>query len=296
MKKLKFFLSLVFIFQIASSFAISPECDGQFSHKIEGVIPFARGFEGTIRSGSLTSRMEEFQARWPNNIKKVKNVKMKVDLMDSGSASRDQDMIVISFKDLSEAKQTELMEDYLSSIAENTLSFPLGRGAGHLYTRVGKKTLDNLAGVHVKDYRLPSYEDRLETVISLNEKEMDNLRWYTEHASTNSEKTVGKWDYEGTQETVGKLNDNQCAVGKGHNCTSWMGYAPLGENGEPLKEMIGAFGWDIARNPGWMTAYIHAYTPKSRFPFAVFMSNKSMTEIDSILESGKEFQWDYNLH
>lgn len=278
------------------SFAISPECDGQFAYKIEGVVPFAQAFQGTLKSGSLLNRMEELQARWPNNIKKVKNVKLKVDMMDSGSATRDQDIIVISFKDLNQTKQTELMEDYLSSIAENSLSFPLGRGAGHLYTRVGKKTLDNLRGVNVNDYRLPSWDDRLETVIALNEKEFENLRWYTEHASTNSNKTVGKWDYDGTQETIGKINDNQCAVGKGHNCTSWMGYAPIGENGEPLKEMIGAYGWDIARNPGWMTAYIHAYTPKSRFPFAIFMSNKSMSEIDDILESGKDFQWDYNLH
>ena len=71
MKKVKFILSLIFLFQLASSYAISPECDGQFSHKIEGVVPFAQGFQGTVKTGSLANRMEEFQTRWPNNIKKV---------------------------------------------------------------------------------------------------------------------------------------------------------------------------------------------------------------------------------
>jgi hypothetical protein len=293
----KIYLSLFFVFWAQFSFATSIECDGQFSHIVPGVVPLEDAFRSTVKTtGTLNERMSGLQTRWPSNVKFVKNVKMKVNL-GTGDNLRSQDFFVISLDGLDEAKQAELLNDYLDSIAHNSVSFPLGSEAGHLFTRVGTKTYDNLWGLHVNEYRTPN-SDRLETVLSLSDHEMENLRWYTHHAEKNHANVVGDFFYEGTKTSEGKLDKNlaTCPTSNGHNCTSWMGLAPIGENGEPLKELIGAHAWDIARNPGWMTAYIHARTPQARTPFNVFISTSDFSFLDDMIATDKVLEWRYDLH
>ncbi|MFZ4714562.1 MAG: hypothetical protein ACOYL6_12645 [Bacteriovoracaceae bacterium] len=297
MKTMKLLLILMITVSYSmNSHSVAVECDGQFSYKIEGVTPFAQAFPETmIKEGTLTARMNDFKNRWPNNVKLVNNVKMKVQLGTS-NPTRLQDFFIISTNGMDEARKTELMNDYLNSVSNESLSFPLGSQAGHLYTRVGNKTMDNLNSMSVNEYRT-GYSDRLETMVALTPAEFDNLRWYAHHASTNHANVIGTFSYNGTKETVGKIDNNKCSrAGEGHNCTSWLGLAPIGKDGEPFKEMIGAHGWDIAGNPGWLTAFIHAYTPKSRFPFVVYMSDDPMAELSELIKTNKQFNWEYYLH
>lgn len=269
----------------------APECDEPFSHKVDGVIPFAEGFpESIITEGTLIERMTQFQNKWPDNVKLVKNVKMKVDFK-TNKKTRSQDFLVVTTNGLDEVQKVEMAKDYLDSISHNTMEF---FGKNHLYTRVGTKSLDYVEQVDVADFKF-SNSDRIQTVLELSPQELDNLRWYTYHATTNYDGVLGESRYEGVKVSNGKINDNKCPVG-GHNCTSWMGLAPIGKNGEPVKELIGANGWDIARNPGWLAAFIHAYTPKARTPFNVFSTKKDWATLDAMIATDKNFEWEYDLH
>lgn len=295
MKKFNLFLVLMMVLSFSPQVHAINFCNVHFFKKIFGVKPFAQAFSSKNISGPIEQRMDDFVNRWPNNVKKVDKVHIKADMGNGNRPLREQDFYVISLNNLDETQKQEFLSDYLNTLAENTLSFPLGSGAGHLYTRVGSKTLDHLSGVSVKEYILPN-SDRLETVIKLDNEEFDNLKWYVENATTDYKNTIGNFTYDGTNQTVGTLKNNKCTVGKGHNCTSWIGYAPIGVDGQPLTKLINAGTWDIARNPGWLTSYIHAYTGKERFPFAIYMSQKPMEELDQIVKSGSELNWDYNLH
>lgn len=295
MKNFKFVLTLLLTLLYSISTFANPACDHPFYYKLEGVNPFEKAFTPEMKTGDLNVRMDEFANKWKKNVKKIEKVKLKADMGNENRPIREQDFYVISLKNLDENQKNELMADYLNSISQNTLSFPLGRDAGHLYTRVGNQTVDNLWGLNVNEYRLSSSE-RLETVISFSDQEFDNLKWYLEHANRDHENVIGKFQYEGTKETVGKINDNKCKLGNGHNCTSWIGYAPIGENGESFAELIKAGVYDVARNPGWLTSYIHAYTKSSRAPFVIYMSEDALSTITRKIKTGKEFEWSYDLH
>ena len=213
------------------------------------------------------------------------------------NAEKKRKVLAISLDGLSEEEQTRLLTDYLNAMASGTVSFPLGTRGGHLYTRYGNKTFDSIFSVSMKDYRFGS--ERLETVLSLTPEEEARIRFYIDNATQNYAGALSRWHLDGPPSgTRLKLFDNGPVVAaEGHNCTSWLCTAPIGDESKPVFELVrAAREWNIHTNPGWWTSYLAARAPRERVPFVVYVSPGKMEDVLNKVQSNKEFVWDFNLH
>lgn len=282
----------------------------------------ASSFPQKIWRGPLKERTALLVQKYPNIMKKLDQVKFK--FKDNVAGSRD--IYVVSFKGMSEQEKKAFLVDYHAAVSENTVSFPLSSGAGHLYTRIGDKTFDFYFGSNVamKEYPLPSTK-RLETFMELEPDEFMRLRLYVENGVSDGRRTLGSTSYQGVDgETVGMLNDNRPgsmtptppnrfqriinrvlnreegtfrASGEGHNCTSWMCTAPIGDGGEALHDLAGApRSHRIHTNPGWWTMWLVNYGKRDRMPFAFYFTDESVDEAVEAINTAGHLPWNFSTH
>jgi len=280
----------------------------------------ASSFPEKIWSGPLKERVTLLQQKFPQMMKKMEGVSFSYNNSSGGS----RDIFVVSLKDLSQQQKEAFFKEYYEAVSENTVSFPLSSGAGHLYTRLGNKTYDFLSGLSARAYPLPSSK-RLETFMELEPDEFMRLRLYVENGTENSQKTIGGFGYQGVErETVGMLNDNRpgsvnpnppnrfqqiinrvlnrgdgtyTPTGEAHNCTSWLCTAPIGDNGEAIHDLAGApRSHRIHTNPGWWTSWLVNYGKRDRMPFAFYFTDEGLEEATSSIGQAGKLDWNFDTH
>lgn len=234
--------------------------------------------------GTLMNRQKKFLSMYPNHAKVVRDVHFKY--KEDGEPveiNGFRDVMVISTKDA----PASLVKDYLDFISTGTISFPLSRRGGHLHTRFGSKTFDHLFGMKMnKEYPAPS-NFRIETIVQLSPAEMQNLATYVKNAEANYEGVIGKWDYNGNQRSEGRLDSNVCATG--HNCTSYLATAGIGNKGQTFLELMGGdLKVEVGTNPGWLSLFLNTQGKTDRVPFTVFWTPNSLKE--SLAREVKPFQ------
>lgn len=288
-------LSALFLFAVLFTTHVEPVearlisqiCDFFYSPVPKN--PFKHAFPEDVVQGELLDRAKTFEQLYPEHVKIVDDVSLEIET-SSGMFKQSKKVMVISIPENVE-QQAQFLKDYHKHFSHNAVSFS---GAGHLYTKVGTKTLDHLNGVNEKDYYL-STSDHFETLVQLSDEEFHNLKLYAQYSTKKYKKTIGGFLYDGAMQSKGRLNDN-CGVGANHNCTSWMTLAPIGNNGESIKELVGASAWDVHRNPGWWQSFLAGKTGNDRVPFVVYFSTSPLATSLEKVKSGSSLPLGYNLH
>lgn len=297
MKKLLFlfFISTITLNHTADA-SIWSACSNLFKgirkKAVEGA--YKKGFTTSMKTaGSLTDRAVELANKWPNNIKIVENVTMKF-TSDVVSGQAQKKMLIISLDGLSSGQESKLLKEYIDYMSHNTLSFPLNEGAGHLHTRLGKMDLDFMRSLSQNEYRWPSSE-RLETFMELSEQEFKNVRQYVENIDLSTNVVGSNFQMAGVKSEIpgASLANNKPTSG-GHNCTSWIGLAPIGENGQSLRSIAGT-SHEYHTNPGWWTAYLQTKTSSEKVPIVAYITRKNLNEAIAKAEQ-ESFSWNYSLH
>ncbi|MFH1131028.1 MAG: hypothetical protein V1754_06815 [Pseudomonadota bacterium] len=138
--------------------------------------------------------------------------------------------------------------DYLTNLSPNIIELTTSPRAGHLYVRIGRNVFDNWpaervnpeAGqngktsvVRVHRWGTASAStDRLGALVELTTSEMDRLKEWVDASVHETDVTLGSWNYGG-----GDPRGNR--PGRSANCTSWISYAPIGDNGQTLGDLAG---------------------------------------------------------
>lgn len=316
-KKISPFLLTVLILLLSTvSMAESPQCSHVFKTLKE--LPFEsliypktalhQDIPGSAWEGSLMDRRAKFIQMYAANARVVKDVYFQYsEPGDPTVLQGTRDVLVISLKDA----PPNLLDDYLDFISIGTVSFPLGRRGGHLYTRFGTKTYDKYIEFQFDEspYTLAS-SNRIETVVQLSPSEFSNMALYIANVRADVKKVIGKFSYDGSQNSKGKLEDNLCLVG-GHNCTSWIATSGIGQKGKRFLELMGGkMNLEVGTNPGWWSLFLNTRAKKDRVPFTIFWTKSSLT--DSLANEVKSFEeiktevreegelvdrpWDFNPH
>jgi hypothetical protein len=203
---------------------------------------------------------------------------------------------VISIEGLNSAQHKQLTKDYIAAVSEGTLSHPLSERSGHLYTRVGANMYDFM-GSNLRSNKMSDLtSEKFEPVIVLKEAEFGNLLNYVAKAKA-SRDVLGEFGYEGVKgETASRPEDNRPNdANEKHNCTSWLGLAPVGPTGGALCSIAGApRGYDVYRNPGWWSQFLASRAPKEVVPFVVHWTPKKLSEARP--KEGQNLYWNYGLH
>lgn len=261
---------------------------------VAGKNPYSKAMTKTmLKKGKMQTRAEKLAEKYPRNVKIVDSVTMHFEDAN-GTGTRQRKMVIISLNGLSDKKKDDLLNDYIDYLSWNSISFPLGEGGGHLYTRIGNTAIDSFGSFSQNPYRWP-YSNRLETFVELSPTEFKNVKQYVENASINKQHVIGGVDYDGAHPVAGGTLAKNTPESGGHNCTSWIATAPIGEEGQTLKNIVGAENWDVHRNPGWWTAYIQTRGKNDRVPFVVYVTEDKMS--DALAKaSAEKFVWNYGLH
>ncbi len=253
-------------------------------------------FAEPVWRGELKNRVAMLQAKYPDRIKWVHNVGHKFTNRDESFTAGQRDVLVISTRGLSREQHTQLTKDYIAAVSEGTLSHPLSERAGHLYTRVGSKMYDFMGSGLREQTMSDLTSEKLEPVIVLKEAEFGNLLNYISKAKSSND-VLGGFGYEGAKgETASRPEDNRPTDPKEkHNCTSWLGLAPVGPTGGALCSIAGApRGYDVYRNPGWWSQFLASRAPKEIVPFVVHWTPKSLNEARPV--EGQNLDWNFGLH
>lgn len=259
---------------------------------------FADAFPETIWEGTLIERIEQLQAKWPNNIQIVDDVKFQFkNNRGEVTSTQKKSVVVVSTEGLTEAKMRKLQKDYTDAVSWLTVSNPMSEGGGHLYTRVGNKALDYYFGFNKNAYQL-SQSERIEPIVNLTPEEQFRLNTYVKNVNANHEKVLGESDYDGAKDGMGTLTNNKpppdCG---GHNCTSWMGLAPIGDESQTLIEITGASkSWNVHTNPGWYLQHLTGNVEKSRVSHVFYFTSQKLTELSREVKKNKLFEWNWGLH
>lgn len=265
--------------------------------------PLKDAFGPEIWEGSLNSRVKRLMDRWPQNIRFVEDVPFSY----SGASAKttNRKVMVISNQGLDFQQAESLRKDYINAMARGTVSFPLGSRAGHLYSRIGTKTVDYYSGFNLNDYPLSTGYgtggQRLEPVIQLSPLEEMRLRSYAQNGNLDRLGVLGSNSYAGVADaqTVGRRKDNRPKrPGVGHNCTSWMCTGPIGYNREPLMSLVGLPVADESHtNPGWWSHFLTGAGKEDRIPFVVYWTGSSMEDaLQSEVKPGQPITWNFDLH
>ncbi len=264
------------------------------SDKLKTVTNKDRTFlPATTIAGPLNKRMEAFAKLYPDNVTFVENVTFK-----QNRKSGKKKMMMISLAGLTATKKDALRKDFLKYFSDGTISFPLGEHGGHLYTRLGAKTKDFISSVSTNNYRLPSGE-RLETVMELSPKEFKKTQTYVKNAAKHQSETLGDFSYDGVKgKTEGKIDANKpLNSSQGHNCTSWICTAPVGDKGESLYRLAGAtMSQEVHTNPGWWTSWLAAGAESDRVPAVIYWTDLPISEAKTARIQKGKFEWEFDLH
>lgn len=280
-----------------------PGCQRHFARwaRVEKVQvkAFQDAFPETIWEGDLVERLEQLQAKWPNNIKIVDDVKFRFkNNQDVVTSTQKKSVVIVSTEGLTEAKLKKLKKDYTNAVSWLTVSHPLSEGGGHLYTRVGNKTVDYYGSFNKNEYELSTYSERIEPIINLTPEEQFRLNTYVKNANKDREGVLGENSYDGASDSKGTLKDNTPKEGcGGHNCTSWMGLAPIGDDGQALVEITGGSkSWNIHTNPGWWLQHLTGVTSKERVSHVFYFTPNKLTDLERKVKKNNIFDWNWGLH
>ena len=189
----------------------------------------------------------------------VENVKFSLKEKKRAKHTGFRNVLVVSLSNLEASTEMRLHEVFHRHRL-NCVSFPIKEKSKHLMVRF-KKNIFNFgyfptpwfSKFRVWPSKLPR-QDTIETLVPLDAEEMEKMSSYIANIERRKRRTLGSFDNEGCQQTVGALSDNRTTA-RGHNCTSWVATAPVGANGEALMELLGAQReLNVGTNPGWWSA------------------------------------------
>lgn len=260
-------------------------------------------FPPKLWQGSLGQRVEKLVSKWPKNVQVVHDLKFDYTGPRHGPAPQ-RDVVMISSDGLDEIEFQALVQDYVHAFGRGTVSFPLSEGAGHLYTRFGSGVVDFIHELGHRGYQAERGTARLEAVIVLSAQEELKLARYVDNATANPGDVLGRFGYNGVADgaTRKKLTDNRAIRaddGVGHNCTSWLATAPVGEKGAPLLSLVGAKIKDeVHTNPGWWSSYLMGAAPTERVPFGIFWIGETpiAAKIAELRAARGKVTWEFDPH
>lgn len=288
-------LRIVFLTLVLFSVAIAPDAQANWLNNLCNYFytpavkdPFSKAMPNEmVTAGSLNDRAKAFAELYPENIKMVEDVKLEVAATGMNYEGK-RNVLVISIP----PNDQNFSKEFIKYFSNNLISFT---GGGHLYSRIGSKVLDHtFTGINERDFNI-SNNDHFETMFSLSDNEFLNLKRYAEYSTENYKATVGKFEYDGPMQVEGQLNKN-CGLDKGHNCTSWITTAPIGDGGENLKQLLGLGAYDIHRNPGWWQTYLATRASEERVPFVVYFTSAPLATALEKIKSNEVAPLGYNLH
>jgi hypothetical protein len=210
-------------------------------------------------------------------------------------------LLVVSTHGLGPDELEELRKNYLDSFGRAHVSFPLKERAKHLLTRIdsrvfnfGRFVVNWLPQFRRKSYQVPRSRV-LEVVLRLSGQEDARLQEYLGNILRSRSATIGKFRMEGHQYTNGLLDDNVTLKG-GHNCSSWIATAPLGEKQALLELLGGDRALEIGTNPGWWTNWLAATASDERVPVILHWTHEPLGQALAKIQPGENFSWDFNRH
>lgn len=269
----------------------------------KAVTEIVRGDTLSKINKALEIRIKALVDKYPQNVRIVEKVQFKFE----NKRAVKRRLLVVSLAGLDSQKQNQFVQDYLAALDPNTISFPLSESAGHLYSRFDSKVYDNYGGMSTRQYNVTGNNSRrLEPVLSLKPIEHKRMQTYIKNVDNNSDAVLGdNCDYDGIRlikDSVGRINNNKPKNGGGHNCTSWIGLAPIGQRSERLISLIGATDKiEIHTNPGWWSYFITGAAKAERVPFVIYWDSRSsleevVTQVNSF--NGRNFNenWDFSPH
>ena len=265
--------------------------------------PLPKAFPTSVWEGSIQARLARFQARWSDRVRVVDNVgfEFKADGATDVTSSRKR-VLAISTEGLDEAGKVALIRDFTDAFSRGTVSFPVSERGGHLYTRIGNQVADWAFSFNLNPYRGVSYGRRMEPFLSLSPQEELRLRFYVEQASKDPSGVIGSFNMEGVASgrTKGELRDNRPQSSRnGHNCTSWMCTAAIGDGDQRLLQLSGASARDeVHTNPGWWLHWLSGGADAQRIPFvAIWDDQHALGDMLGSIKTGETFKnWDFYLH
>jgi hypothetical protein len=261
--------------------------------------PLAHAFPKSVWEGSLEIRTARLLNKWKDNVRLVDDVAFTYEAGGYQKVSR-RKVLVVSTNGLSPEQQTKLMKDYLNALSRGTISFPMSERAGHLYTRIGHRSIDVFGIANLTDYKL-SQGARIEPFLALSPEEELKLRFYIEMVLRDQNGVVGSSRIGGipSGRTGGRLRDNRpLDSSEAHNCTSWLCTAPIGSSKQPVLELAGAsISQDIHTNPGWWAYFLAGAARSERVPLVAYWTQEPLRTTENTIRSGQAFPaWDFNLH
>lgn len=211
-------------------------------------------------------------------------------------------LLVISLHGLGEEEKARLSARYLEAFGPGFVSFPLKERAKHLMTRIdgrifnyGRAFVDWIPQFRTKAYRLPRARS-LEVMVRLTPAEGENLQTYLANIKRRRARVIGPFRMAGHQQTRGRIDDNRTLAG-GHNCSSWIAFAPIAEGNLSLMEALGGSRADeVATNPGWWTNWLAAAAPADRVPFVLHWTPLPLEAALAEISPAQNFNWDFNRH
>lgn len=267
--------------------------------RLKGLKPAEQPEAGSLKTSfsGLWQRAKSFADKNSDRVKFVNQIRVRFEDNDGGIAVYEghRNVMVISLKGLGAARK-KFVEATLKMLGDNVVSFPLGEGAGHLYTQFRGRVYDSVGSLNVSNYE-GTRSERLETLVVLNPNESKNLATYLKNAQLSPETTLGPFKYEGATKAKGELDDNRCRVG-GHNCTSWLALAPIGENKETVMKLIqipASTEWGT--NPGYWSAGLMTRSNAQRTPFVIMWTTDSLDNFaNRLVDSSRVLTWDFSAH
>ncbi|MFZ4715274.1 MAG: hypothetical protein ACOYL6_16245 [Bacteriovoracaceae bacterium] len=231
-----------------------------------------------LKEGSILERATLFQQKYPDRVKMLNNINLDL-TTPQGNWVNQKKVLVISVKDLGRLAQNELVKEFSKHLSHNSMMFS---GVGHLYIKIGNKVYDHSYSysdtiIHERSYRI-SVGD-FSPVVTFNDAEFSNLKGYVYSARKKYLSTIGGFEYQGAQQSMGQINNN-CGLDAKHNCTSWIGLAPVGENGETIRSLTGGRNWDVHTNPTWWKGYLMTRRSEERIPFVVYFTSETTEQIE----------------
>jgi hypothetical protein len=246
--------------------------------------------------------MKELLALGPNISRLVPDVKFRMNVRGT-KVKTARRLVVVSTHGLDAKLFARVRDAYLSDLGRGYVSFPIRERSEHLYTRLGEHIYNFghwgrffgrwLAHFRKRKFRVPRRR-ALEVVLRLEEREMERLELYVRNILRGRRKVLGHFDQEGTQATR-SLPSNNLPLSGGHNCSSWIATAPLGENNEPLLELLGGDrALNIGTNPGWFTNWLAATAPAERLPFVILWTSLPIDEaLGTEVFPERNLPWDF---
>lgn len=261
-----------------------------------------------IDTANFSARMAKFVKNNPGQVSLVPGVVYKKkESTNKYLAARET--LVISSAGLNKKRRENLLAEYREMMAGDFISFSVWERSTHLFLQLGGKFFDfgfwvipYWFGKHIKTklYRfrqrriLFPQSRRLEPVIALKEKETQRLGLYLGLLAKDHKQILGNYYDPGCQDTNGRIDDNRARLG--HNCTSWVTTAPIGDDGKCLLEILGTErAHEIGTNPGWWVNWILHGAIADRIPAVIYWTPEKLeTVLESQVVTGKTISWDFN--